>query len=159
VIARRIESKRRFAMLLANRNHNLPPLFELRRQLDRLFDNFDGGQPVPLFGTRGFPALNAWEDGHRIMVEAEVPGMGMDDLEISVQGNELTLKGQRKTLEGDDVLYHRRERSTREFTRSLTLPVEIDADHVEAVLKDGVLSISLPKSEKARARKIAVRTA
>jgi HSP20 family protein len=134
------------------------PLFpELRYELDRLFENF----PETLgFGTRpSFPALNMWEDDQRLYVEAEVPGLGMKDLEIVVQGNELSVKGRRTALEGAHVTYHRRERGAGEFARFLTLPIEVDADRVEATLKDGVLNIVMPKAETARARKITVKTA
>lgn len=134
------------------------PAVELRRELDRLFDGFlgrDYGQSL----SRPFPALNVWEDGERVMAEAEVPGLGMEDLEILIQGNELTIKGRRSPLEGENLVYHRRERGTGEFVRFLTLPVEVDADRVEAAMKDGVLTIVMPKAERARARKIKVRTA
>jgi HSP20 family protein len=137
------------------------PLFpELRREMDRLFDNFlatDGFSP--LGHVRPFPALNLSEDHDRLLVEAEVPGLRMSDLEISIQGNELTLKGRRTSMEGESLVYHRRERGAGEFTRFMTLPTEVDADRVEATLKDGVLTIVMPKAESARARKIAVKTA
>jgi HSP20 family protein len=135
------------------------PFFpELRSELDRLFDNFLTPE-TQFFGPRAFPALNMWEDDRRLYVEAEVPGLGLKDVEIQVQGNELSVKGSRNTLEGENVTYHRRERGAGEYVRFLTLPVEVDADHVEATLKDGVLTIVLPKAETARARKIAVKTA
>lgn len=145
-------------MMLAQRFPVAPPLGELRREMERLFDGFMGNAPGPLY-SRSFPSMNLWEDDQRLVVEAEVPGMGLDDLDITIQGNELTLKGQRKPINGEDATYHRRERGTGTFARYLTLPVEVDADRVEAALKDGVLTILLPKSEKARARKITVRNA
>lgn len=145
-------------MMLAQRFPVAPPLNELRREMERLFDGFMGNRPSPLHG-RAFPAMNLWEDDQRLMLEAEVPGMGLDDLDIAIQGNELTLKGQRNVVNGDNATYHRRERGVGTFTRYITLPVEVDADRVEAALKDGVLTIVLPKSEKARARKITVRSA
>jgi HSP20 family protein len=139
------------------------PLFpELRHEVDRLFENFLGPEALgfrPLGGARPFPALNVWEDDRRLFVEAEIPGLGMKDVEILVQGNELTLKGQRAAMEGESVVYHRQERGAGEFVRFLTLPVEVDPDSVEATLKDGVLTIVLPKAETARARKITVKTA
>jgi HSP20 family protein len=135
------------------------PFFpELRNELDRLFDSFLSPETQG-FGTRAFPALNMWEDERRLFVEAEVPGLGLKDLDIQVQGNELSVKGRRNVVEGDGVTYHRRERGAGEFVRFLTLPVEVDAEHVEATLKDGVLTITLPKAETARARKITVKTA
>lgn len=145
-------------MLLTRPVFGVPTMHELRRELDRLFDNFVPGE---LFGTRptAFPALNAWEDGERLMIEAEVPGLKLDDLEITVKGNELMLKGTRPAVEDEQTVYHRRERGCGEFARYVTLPVDVDADRVEAALKNGVLTIVLPKAEKARARKITVKTA
>jgi HSP20 family protein len=134
-----------------------PAFPELRREMDRLFENFLGTEPLaPSNGLRPFPALNLWEDAERVFAEAEMPGLRMDDLEISIQGNELAIKGRRAPLEGDNLVYHRRERGTGEF---VTLPLDVDADRVEATLKDGVLTIVMPKAETARVRKIAVKGA
>lgn len=145
-------------MFMTRRFVPLTPFMDLRREMDRLLDTFGGeGQGDPRF--QPFPALNLWEQQDKLMVEAEVPGLKMEHLEIAIQGNELTLKGQRQPPVGDDAVYHRRERGIGEFTRFLTLPVEIEAERVEAVLKNGVLTISLPKAEQARARKITVRSA
>ena len=133
---------------------------ELRRELDRLFDGFFAREPLAnLTGLHAYPALNVWEDGEKLYLEAEVPGMDMKDLDILIQGNELTLKGRRTPLEGANLIYHRQERGAGEFTRYVMLPVEVNAERVEAVLKDGVLTVVLPKAETARARKITVKTA
>ncbi len=131
---------------------------EFRRELDRLFDGFFGPESF-LSSVRPFPPVNLWEDRERMYLEAEVPGLTMDDLEITIQGNELTIRGTRRPADGEKVVYHRQERGAGEFTRFLTLPIEVDADRVEATLKDGVLTIAMPKSEHAKARKINVKTA
>ena len=135
------------------------PMLDLRREIDRLFNGFLGAEAFAPSVARPFPALNLWEDGDRLLAEAEVPGMDLSDLEIFIQGNELTVKGHRKPLEDASAVYHRRERGTGEFTRFLTLPNDVDSNRVEAVLKDGVLTIVMPKAEHARARKITVKTA
>lgn len=144
--------------MLARRILGVPPLLEMRRELERVFENAFGNEAVPM-RTRPFPALNAWEDGDRMMVEAEIPGLGMEDLELMIQGDELTIKGRRPPMQGENLTYHRRERGTGEFARFVTLPVEVDAERVEAAIKDGVLTIVLPKAERAKARKIAVKSA
>ena len=82
--------------------------------------------------------------------------MRLEDLEVLVHGHELTIKGHRKPVDGEKAIYHRRERTLGEFSRFLTLPVEIDADAVEADLKDGVLTVIMPKAARAKARRIAV---
>jgi HSP20 family protein len=134
------------------------PLGELRRELDRAFNDVLGGwDGLSLRRAPGFPAINLWEDGEALYAEAEVPGVGMDSLEILAVGNELTLKGQRRAMADENFTFHRRERGVGEFTRVITLPAEVDTEKVEATLRDGVLSIVMPKSQAARARKIQVK--
>ena len=134
------------------------PFSELRREVDRAFsDLFGAWDGRTLRRAPAFPAVNLWEDGEKLYAEAEVPGVSMNDLEILAVGNELTLKGQRKGLEGEKLTFHRQERGTGEFSRIIELPSEVDANRVEATLKDGVLTIVMPKAEAARARKIQVK--
>ena len=131
---------------------------ELRRDMDRLFDAFGMGlSHRPYARAAAYPAMNIWDAGDTLCVEAEVPGISKDDLEILAVGNELTIKGRRDLIEGKWT-YHRHERGTGEFTRSVTLPCEVDADKVEAVLDSGVLMLRLPKAETAKPRQIAVKT-
>ncbi len=131
---------------------------DLRREMNRLMDGVMrpvGGMPA-VFRTSTFPALNMWEDGESLYAEAEVPGLSMSDIELNLTGNELTIKGERKPLEGEDLAFHRRERGTGVFSRTVNLPVEVNADKVEATLKNGVLMVVLPKAEAARPRRITV---
>jgi HSP20 family protein len=134
------------------------PYSDLRREIDRLFDTFTGGDGG-LGRVRAFPAVNVWEEGDNLFLEAELPGVARDDLEISAVGNELTLRGRRNPRQGENLVYHRQERGFGEFTRVLTLPVEVDTDKIEATLRDGVLTLTLPKAEAAKARKIEVKAA
>jgi HSP20 family protein len=146
-------------MMLFRELNRAAPLWELRREMDNLVNRFTGDWGAGLFPQpRAFPAVNVWEDGECFYAEAEIPGASMKDLEILASGNELTIKGRRKPLEGKDLTYHRQERGCGEFTRLITLPAEVNADKVEAALRDGVLMITLPKAEEARARKIVVKT-
>jgi len=105
----------------------------------------------------GYPNLNIWEEGDVVYAEAEVPGVKAEDLDISVVGQELTLKGRRVGATAPEATYHRRERGVGEFSRTVKLPVDIAADKVDASLVDGVLTITLPKAETAKPRKISVR--
>ncbi len=140
-------------------NQMLPgvPLYELRREMDRLMDGWFGG-PAASVRKNVFPALNVWEGQDTLYAEAEIPGVSMNELEIYVVGNELTVKGQRKAPEEKDVVVHRQERAVGEFSRTITLPVDIDAEKVEATLRDGVLTLTLPKSQAARPKKISIKT-
>ncbi len=142
----------------ANGSH---PVHRLRDEVERVFGGLLGeaGQLANWGPVRGFPAMNIWQDGEKLYVEAEVPGLTMEDVELTVEGDELTLKGQRRRSEDKEIAYHRQERGVGTFSRTLTLPVDIDADRVEATLKDGVLTVVLPKAEAARPRKIAVKGA
>lgn len=144
--------------MLSLRRIPRPMLPELRREMDRLFDGLLGNDVFDLFGAgQAYPPVNLWEEHDRMLVEAEVPGFTMEDLELLVQGNELTIKGRRQIAADENAVFHRRERMSGEFVRHMRLPTDVDADHVEATLKDGVLTVVLPKSEQARARKIAVK--
>ncbi|MEK6235683.1 MAG: Hsp20/alpha crystallin family protein [Planctomycetales bacterium] len=136
------------------------PLDALQSQLEKAFLELfpNGGRcGAPSRPSEAFPALNAWEDEDHLFVEAETPGVKMEDLEISLLGTELTLQGKREFSAGEDAAYHQRERSAGEFKRSLELPVEVRQDAVEATLRDGVLLLKLPKAEVAKPRKIEVK--
>jgi HSP20 family protein len=136
------------------------PVGQLRREMDRLFEDFFGpGGTAPRFGlpsARVFPALNVWEEGDNLVAEAELPGLKPEDVDISVVGNELTVKGRRGGQEVEGATYHRRERGVGEFSRVVRLPVEVDGDRVQASLQNGVLRIMLPRSEASKPRKIHV---
>ena len=144
-------------MMLFRQINRMAPLSELRREMESVLDRFPTGLDRGLWPhTRVFPAMNVWEDGECFYAEAEIPGVSMKDLEIYASGNELTIKGQRKVLNGEDLTYHRQERGAGEFARMITLPADVNADKVEATLNNGVLTIVLPKAEAAKMRKITV---
>jgi HSP20 family protein len=134
----------------------------LRNEVDRLFADFFGpAVSTPDRGTAGsrvFPALNVWERENELLVEAEVPGLRSDDLDISVVGNQLVLRGRRAEFDDKSATYHRRERGVGEFTRTVELPIAVKPDGVQARLSDGVLLITLPKAEAAKPRKIQVQS-
>lgn len=144
-------------MRVVNRVH---PFHLLQNEVDRLFSGFMSHPSVArtanLVSGRSFPALNVWETEHEYLVEAEVPGLASEAIDIAVVGNELTLKGERPTVESEGVTQLRRERATGEFSRTVTLPLEIDAEKVSARLENGVLMLTLPKAPSAKPRKIQV---
>jgi HSP20 family protein len=131
---------------------------DVDRQLGEFVNQGLPGLANRVLGTRPFPAINVWDDGEQLVAEAELPGLQQEELDISVVGSELTIKGERKSAADEGTSYHRRERGTGPFTRVLRLPVEVDADRVSATLRDGVLTIQLPKAEAAKPRKINVQT-
>lgn len=143
--------------MLANR-YAFPMGGRLGQEVDSLLNSFfDGGSFSPL-RTRSFPAVNVWENAESLFAEAEVPGLSMSDIEIFVVGDELTIKGRRGEDNSDKVSYHRQERGVGEFARVLTLPYPVNPEKVEATLKDGVLTIVLPKAEEAKPRKIQIKS-
>ena len=127
----------------------------IRDEMSRLVEAF--GRRWPALAA-SYPALNVRQDDNNIFVEAELPGMDLSDLEIYVSGgNQLTIKGERKPVQIEKAVWHRQERGFGKFTRVLTLPVPVDTDKVQARLANGILTITLPKSEQAKPKKIAVK--
>jgi HSP20 family protein len=102
--------------------------------------------------------VNIWQNENDVFAEAEVPGVKGEDLDISVVGNELTIKGNRQPAGDENTAYHRRERGAGAFARVIRLPVDVEADKVQASLRHGVLTLTLPKAEAAKPRKINVTT-
>lgn len=145
--------------MLATRNETLDPLAVLRQEMDdwmeRLFGSTFGGLAPEL---RAFPAMNIWETDDALWVEAEVPGVRMEDLDILLNGKELAIRG-KAVQEEVEGIYHRRERGTGEFRRVVHLPVEVEPDQVEAHIKNGVLTIKMLKAAEVRPRRIEVKTA
>ena len=142
--------------MFARRANRWVPLNEIEDGINRVMETVLGGTGVNLpFGRTG-PAVNAWEDAGALHFEAEVPGLGLDDLEVEVIGQELHLRGRRRAPDQSEVTFHREERPTGDFQRTLNLPVEVDAENTSAQLKDGVLHITLPKTESSKGRRIDV---
>jgi HSP20 family protein len=130
---------------------------KLRAEMNRLFNSFFGQEPaVPAAGV--FPPLNVSEDESTLYVRAELPGVEAKKLDISVVGRTLTILGERNvTPQGPRVSYHRRERESGTFRRSVSLPVPIDVEQVSAESKEGVLTIALPKAQEAKPKKIEIK--
>jgi len=104
-----------------------------------------------------YPPVNVWANNDSAYAEAELPGMQLDHLEIYVtNGNQLTIQGERRQTELDKGQWRGQERGFGQFSRTIVLPVNVDADKVEARLEHGVLFVTLPKNEAAKARRISV---
>jgi len=142
--------------MLARMMNDFTPLMRLQDDMNRLFESFFEDAPQLRGYAAGYPGVNLWEDGDTAYVEAELPGLSMDDVEIYVTGNELTINGERKIAGPENAAYHRRERAAGRFSRMLTLPWEVDADKVEAKLHNGVLTVTLPKCESCKPKKVKV---
>jgi HSP20 family protein len=125
--------------------------------MDRLFGRYENGPSQSVVST--FPPLNMWEDDNHLHVETELPGFELDDLEIYVTGgNQLSIAGERKQPEHNGGAWHRQERGFGTFRRSLELPCDVDSESVEATFKSGVLTLTMPKSEDVKPRRIEVKS-
>ncbi len=133
---------------------------QLRREMDRLGGlAFQGSRTGSAPMVRGalFPLLNLKESPREFVITAEIPGVKGEDLDISVEGNTVTLKGERKPDDfATEASYHRRERTSGSFQRCLTLPSKVDPDKVKAHYRKGVLTLTLAKPEEAQPRQICV---
>jgi HSP20 family protein len=141
------------------------PFFELTSLQDRVnqlfhqaftgFESFGFGQPI---GAPNFlPPVDILEDEHDIKLKAEIPGVKVEDLAITLENNVLTITGERKFKEEEDKdNFHRIERRYGKFTRSFTLPAGVDSATVNATFEDGVLSITLPKKEEFKPKQITI---
>lgn len=129
----------------------------LRREMDRLWDRFGTERPLEWVGGEWTPSLDVSETKDKVVVKAEAPGIDPKEMEISMSGGVLTLKGEKKKeREEKEENYHLVERSYGSFSRSVRLPAEVQEDKVKASYKDGVLTITLPKTERAKDRAIKI---
>jgi HSP20 family protein len=144
------------------RNDPFRDLLALQDHLFRTFDSaYRGGRNEDLpAATTWQPPVDVFEDAEGITLKVELPEVDAKDVEIQVEGNSLTLKGERK-LEKEDKRegYHRIERTYGAFSRTFTLPNTVDVEHITAESKDGVLRIFLPKKAETKPRQIKVGTA
>ena len=120
----------------------------------------DDNRPRLATGTWGAlesgPRTNMYDTGEALEIRVEVPGIQKEDLSIKLQGNYLEIKGNRKAESQEGYSTHRVERAATSFTRSFTLPSEVDAGKVEATLKDGILTLVLSKAEPAKPKQITI---
>jgi HSP20 family protein len=129
----------------------------MRRDIESLMRGFEYGATGAPGAAAVFPAMNLTEDNEQVYINAEVPGVAASDLDISVEGNTLILKGERKAeAAGEKASFHRREIERGKFSRAITLPTKVDASKVEAKTVDGILHITLAKSEEVKPKQIKV---
>lgn len=124
----------------------------LQDEVNRLFA--EAREPF----TPTFPAVNIWTNQEGAVVSAELPGINPDQLEISVMGNAVTINGRREPEKlSEDATFHRRERVSGQFTRTLEVPFRVEASKVTAEYRRGVLNVLLPRAEEDRPKKITIK--
>ncbi|MEJ2201958.1 MAG: Hsp20/alpha crystallin family protein [Desulfuromonadaceae bacterium] len=137
-------------------------LENLRREIDDVFHGFGttrglGPAFLPRVSGREYPCLNLSEDENNLYVEALVPGLEPQHIDLNVMRGSLTIAGERKESGAAGHTWHRRERGSGAFLRSLELPVPVNTERVSAQYRNGILTITLPKVEEVKAKKIAVK--
>ncbi|MBL8990613.1 MAG: Hsp20/alpha crystallin family protein [Phycisphaerae bacterium] len=130
----------------------------LAREVDEMFENLTGGATRPLVreAARAFPPLNIWSDEKAVYVEAALPGFRMEDVEVTLTRQDLTIKGKRETTIPEQAQWVHRERAGGEFARTVTIGEPLDHDKVTATMNNGLLLVTLPKSAVAQPRRITV---
>jgi HSP20 family protein len=158
-------------MLLAKWQSRVPSLntwdpfsemADLRRMTDQVFGEFFGRTPSSMASTEGLwsPKVDIHESKDGIRLTAELPGVNQEDIHVSIEGDSLTLHGERKNqTEVKEDQYYRIERSYGKFLRTILLPSVVDASQVKATYRDGVLEIQLPKKAEAQPKEIKVEVA
>ncbi len=138
---------------------------QLHREIDGIFQGLNHGRlfgPAfePGLGLRHYPKINLRDDADNVYVEALLPGVDPDSVDMNILGDTLTLAGERHDPAGESAngrTWHRRERGTGKFLRSIELPVTIVAEQVKAEYSNGLLRVTLPKSAEAKPKKISVK--
>ena len=134
--------------------HPLDALFDLQRALEaRLDSNWLDGSTA---GTGAFPPINVFQQGDNLLAVLEVPGVDKSDLEIQAKGNAIRISGKKAISYPEGVSVHRRERSAGRFDRTLTVPMQIDAEAIKAEYRDGVLALLIPRAESDKPRTVPI---
>lgn len=127
----------------------------LQREMNRLFNLYS---PNRLRTASGYPAINIWTNEEGQFVSAEMPGVRVEDIDIRVEGDTLTISGERGADEiPEGAQFHRKERGFGKFLRAIQLPFAVDVDKVEADFKNGFLNIRLPKTEAEKPKLISIK--
>ena len=130
-------------------------LWDIRREMDRLFDNADA---TVQNGGSWIPPMDVIEQGDEILCTLEVPGLTQEDLDIRVEGNVVTISGEKRfeQTHGEKSGFQHLERRYGRFERSFTIPQSVDSERVSARYDKGVLTVTLPKAERSKPRRIAI---
>lgn len=136
------------------------PFFDIvnvRDTMDRMLDNYFGRSAISFEGYGVFD-LDMYQNENEVVIEASIPGVDPDDINISIAGEVLTIKGEvKQEKESKSADYHVQERKYGSFSRSITLPTQIVAEKANAEFKNGILKLTLPKAEEVKPKTITVK--
>jgi HSP20 family protein len=131
----------------------------LQEQMNRLFEDVFRGRPDDSAITTWAPAVDIYEDGNQMVLKADLPEINEKDLDIRVENNMLTIRGERKLEKKvSEENYLRVERAFGSFSRSFSLPNTVDTENIKAEYRSGVLTVTLPKREESKPKQIKVST-
>jgi HSP20 family protein len=132
---------------------------ELRRKVEQALrsDGDGAGQDVYDGRAAGWPRVSVWDAGQQLMVKADLPGVNEKDLQLQLTRDVLTISGERRVNIPEGYSVHRQERTPARFSRSFTLPCAVNGETINATLKDGVLTVTLPKAAESQPRQISVK--
>jgi len=135
-------------------------LSELRRQMSQLLDDFDTDWPTTnLFGWgKTWPRINFADAGDKLIMTAEVPGLSEKDVSVAIEQDVLSITGERHIQPPEGYSVHRQERGDFKFVRSIGMPYKVEAEKATATVRNGVLTVALPKVPEAQPKRIEVRT-
>lgn len=147
--------------MLATRWEPFGNVFEemsrLRKEMGRVFGEFGGEEGTGM--AAAYPPMNVWEDAENLYVEAELPGLKLEDLNLHIkEGSVLAIGGERKAPAAEKGVWYRQERGFGKFAREVRLPAPVAAPKVEARFENGVLFVTLPRAEEAKPRRIPVKS-
>jgi HSP20 family protein len=131
-------------------------LADIQEEMNRLFDTSLRRSSRALDG-QWFAPCDIYEEKDKLVVRVDLPGLRKDDVKVTLQEGVLTIRGERKVDAAKDVTFYAQERVSGTFTRTIQLPVSVDAGKIDANFRDGVLHITLPKSEEAKPKQIEVK--
>ena len=132
---------------------------ELRRQMAQLLDDYDADWTSPsLFGGgKTWPRLSLADSGEKLVLSAELPGLSEKDVNVAIEQDVVTISGERRVKALDGYSIHRQERADFKFVRGITMPCKVDAEKATATVRNGVLTVTLPKAPEAQPKRIEVR--
>jgi HSP20 family protein len=138
-------------------------LEEFRRRMDRVWEEMDSswsGTPANARtpASSAWPRLNLYDEGSNLVLKADLPGMSEKEVQVTLNESGLSISGERKVVPPEGYSAHRQERASFTFSRSLSLPCKVNPEQTEALVKNGVLTITLAKAPEAQPRQIAVQS-
>lgn len=138
-------------------DRTLSVIDEFRRRMDRVWNEIDSGYATSAAGAPVWPRANLYDAGQQLVLEVELPGVGENDIQLTLNQDVLTLAGERRADSPEGYAAHRQERVPLRFARSFQLPLKIDPEKVSATTSRGILQVRMTKAPESQPRSISVK--